>query len=575
MLSNQDIAQMFARIADALEVQGANRFRINAYRKASDTLAALTVGLATLREQDDLTNLPNIGATSAQIINELLDQGYSPIYDALMTQVPPGLLDLLRVPAIGPKTAARLYHDHGISDLQALYAAAKSGTLREIKGFGAKTEARIVQSIDEWVQRTPRLRLVDAMRVMHELVASLTQLQPVSHVAPAGSVRRGCATVGDLNLVVAASSPSDALAAISTLPQVAAASVDAGIMELRLHNGMQVRLIVVPPQQLGATLVRWTGAQAHLEQLDALLAQRGWLLDTAGLHTPAGLQPMADEAAVYAALDLDWVPPELREGWGEITAAQQHQLPRLITPQDLRADLHWHTQWSDGRATLREMAEAGRALGYTYMAVADHSAYLGVTGGLDAKRLKQQRAEIDSLNAEWAAQDVPFRLLQCCEVDILPDGSLALADAILAQLDLVIASPHVALRQERAAATERLVRAISNPHVDIIGHPTGRLLEERAGADLDMEQVIAAAAANQTILEVNAGPERLDLDGHHVRQALQAGVKISIDTDAHDPRHLAEIGLGVTTARRGWATPADVVNTWPLSELQAWLNAKS
>jgi DNA polymerase (family 10) len=328
---------------------------------------------------------------------------------------------------------------------------------------------------------------------------------------------------------------------------------------------MQASTALCSPEHWGSALLWWTGSAAHRAALQTLL-------DGSGTLTAQGLnnQGLADETAAYHALGLPWIAPELREGWGEVALAHANRLPTLIDIDDIRADLHWHTQWSDGRGTLEAMVEAGQARGYTHMSVADHSAYLGVTGGLKPKQLREQRKAIEALNSEFEAQGIAFRLLQCCEVDILPDGSLALPDEALAGLDIVVASPHVALRQDRESATARLIRAINNPYVDIIGHPTGRLLEERQGLDLDMDQVIAAAAKTDTALEVNAGPERLDLDAPLIRQALQAGVKLSINTDAHDPRHLAGIGLGVLTARRGGAQAIDVINTWNLEALIEW-----
>ncbi|MFD3166218.1 DNA polymerase/3'-5' exonuclease PolX [Herpetosiphon sp. NSE202] len=556
MLSNQAIAQVFADIADALEVIGENRFRLAAYRRASDTLAAQTTSLASLREQGSLTSLPNIGEASAAIIGELLDHGHSALADQLLEKVPPGLLQILRVPEIGPKTAARLFRDEGIQDLEALFAAAQDGRLAKIKGFGAKSAAKVLSALEALQNQVLRLRLVDALPVAEELSAALAELPSVSAAQVVGSTRRYQASVGDLNFVVATLDAAATYAAIGALAQVAQATPSAHGIQLLLHNAMNAWVVAVEPNQWGSALVYWTGSANHVADLNQLAEAQNWQLD------PSNLPDFADEAALYQALGLDWITPELREGWGEIALAQAKQLPTLLEQSAIISDVHWHTTWSDGGASLREMVLAGIAKGYRYMAVADHSAYLGVTGGLDGERLLSQRAEIDELNQQLAAEGHDFRLLQSCEVDILPDGSLALPDEVLAKLDLVVASPHVALRQARAESTARMLRAINNPYVTIIGHPTGRILNGRAGADYDMAQIIAAAAATGTVLEVNAGPERLDLDAVHVRAALAAGCNISINTDAHATAGFNNLFYGVVTARRGGVSNQQVINTW-------------
>ncbi len=558
MLSNQAIAQVFADIADALEVIGENRFRLAAYRRASDTLAAQTTSLASLREQGLLTSLPNIGEASAAIIGELLDHGHSALADQLLEKVPAGLLQILRVPEIGPKTAARLFHDEGIQDLEALFAAAQDGRLAKIKGFGPKSAAKILSALEALQQQVLRLRLVDALPVAQDLSATLAELPSISAAQVVGSTRRYQATVGDLNFVVATLDQAATYAAIGELPQVAQSTPSDNGLRLLLHNGMNAWVVAVAPNQWGSALVYWTGSPSHVAGLNQLAAAQNWQLD------PSDLPDFAAEAEVYSALGLDWITPELREAWGEIALAQTKQLPSLLEQSAIISDLHWHTTWSDGSASLRDMVLAGIAKGYRYMAVADHSAYLGVTGGLDGERLLAQRAEIDALNQQLAAEGHDFRLLQSCEVDILPDGSLALPDQVLAKLDLVVASPHVALRQARAESTARMLRAINNPFVTIIGHPTGRILNGRAGADYDMAQIIAAAAATGTVLEVNAGPERLDLDAAHVRAALAAGCRISINTDAHGTGGFNNLFYGVVTARRGGVVNQQVINTWDI-----------
>ncbi|HEY1015229.1 MAG TPA: PHP domain-containing protein, partial [Herpetosiphonaceae bacterium] len=455
--------------------------------------------------------------------------------------------------------------------------AASEGRLRTVKGFGAKTEARILEAIARYQSRSGRLRLGDALPIAEELVAALRNAAEADQLALAGSLRRGDSTVRNLDLVAAAADPAALLAAFTALPQVAAVvSSGAGSAAVTLHNGFQADLAVVAPGHWGTALQFRTGSREHHALLAPLAAARGLAFGANGLRDAQGApdgapSPFASEEEVYAALGLPWIPPELRNGWDEVERALAGTLPALLEQRELRADLHWHTEWSDGRAPLRAMAEAGRLLGYSHMSVADHSAYLGVTNGLDPARLRAQRAEIDALNAEFAAQGLGFRLLQGCEVDILPDGSLALPDETLAELDVVIASPHTGLRQPRAESTARLIRAIQHPHVDLIGHPTGRLINERDGADLDMEAVLDAAAAAGTALEINASPERLDLDAPLARQALRRGIRLSINTDAHAPGHLAAVGLGVLTARRSGARAEDILNTWSYEQLTDWL----
>jgi DNA polymerase (family 10) len=339
---------------------------------------------------------------------------------------------------------------------------------------------------------------------------------------------------------------------------------------VRLHNGKACSLYAATPDAWGAALVMWTGSVAHRERLQNLAEQRGLALREDGLWRGDERVPAPAEAAVYAALGLPFVEPELREDWGEIEAALAGKLPVLILPADIRGDLHTHTSWSDGSGTVAEAAEAAYRRGYSYYAITDHGFYMGMVNGLDATRLKAQRAEIDAVNADMRRRGIVFRLLQGSEVDILPDGTLALPDDVLATLDWVVASPHVSLRQDRQIATERLIRAIRNPYVDCIGHPTGRLLLRREGADLDMEAVLAAAAEQGVVLEIDGSYPRLDLDARHVKRALELGIKIAVDSDAHHPRELDGIDYGVLTARRGWATRADVINTWNWEEIEAY-----
>ncbi|HNP73035.1 MAG TPA: PHP domain-containing protein, partial [Kouleothrix sp.] len=395
----------------------------------------------------------------------------------------------------------------------------------------------------------------------------------VGEAAYTGSLRRGRETIGDIDLLAATSDPAATVQAFTSLPLVARVeSSGAEKATVFLHNGLQADLLALDPAMWGSALQHFTGGKAHNIRFREIALAQGLSFSEHGFKRADGsLLLCATEEQVYAAVGLPWIPPEIRENAGEFEAAAAGRVPRLVELGDIRADLHMHSDWSDGKASIRAMAEAAIARGYSHVALTDHSAFLGITNGLDAERLRSQAGEVAALNAEYAAAGVNFRILRGIEVDITADGGLALPDDVLAELDVVVASPHVKLSQPPEQATERLLRAIRNPHVDIIGHPTGRLIDSRPGAEIDIDAVARAAADTGTLLEVNAGPERLDLDAPSVRRALELGAKITIDSDAHHPDNLPWLRLGVLTARRGWARAEDVANTWSLAELQRWL----
>ncbi len=568
-LSNRDVAHIFQAIADSMEILGEDRFRILAYRRASDAIGDLPLPLADYQARHALEDIPGIGKTIAEKIGVLLDTGTLPLYERLKSQIPAGVLDLLRVPEIGPRTAKRLYDELGIASLDDLRAMVDAGRLREVKGFGAKTEQRIRQGLEMLSQREQRVLMPHAMSTAETLIAALREVFVDLRVTAVGSLRRACPTVGDLDLLAAQDDTAAVVQAFIALPQVAEVLMS-GVMKASvvLHSGLQADLLVVPPPQWGSALQHFTGSQAHNIRLRELALERGLSFSEHGFRQADGtLMTCADETQVYATLGLPWIPPELREDRGEFAAARSGTLPNLITLADLRGDLHMHSTWSDGRASIAQMAATAHALGREYITITDHSAYLGVTGGVDAARLRDQAAEIAALNAEYAARGEAFRILHGVEVDITPDGSLALPDAALADLDLVVASLHVSLRQPRDQITARLLQAIANPHVDIIAHPTGRILERREGADLDLEVVFQAAAANGTLLEINSNPERLDLDALHARRALELGVTLVVNSDAHHPDELNQLRYGILTARRAWASAAQVANTWPVEQV--------
>jgi DNA polymerase (family 10) len=573
MLSNREIADVFYAIADTMEVLGEDRFRTQAYRRAGDAIVELPAPLSSYRERDELEAIPGVGKAIAEKIRELLDTGKLAFYERLRAKVPASVLEMLHVPNMGPRTVGRLYTELGIASLADLKAAAESGKLKGVKGFGPKTVEGILQGITAVEQRDRRTLLINALNAAESLIGALRAAAPVREVTFAGSLRRARPTIGDLDILAAADDPAAVVRAFTTLPMVTRVeSAGSEKATVYLHNGLQADLIALSPAMWGSALQHFTGSKAHNIRFRELALARGLSFSEHGfLRSDGTLLTCATEEEVYAAIGLPWIPPEIREDAGELDAARGGRLPHLIELSDLQADLHMHSTWSDGKASIREMAEAARARGYRYMAITDHSAYLGVTNGLDAARLKQQAAEVAGLNAEFKSHGHDFRILRGIEVDITAEGSLALPDDVLADLDIVVASPHVSLRQPVEQATERLLRAIRNPHVDIIGHPTGRLIGSREGAEIDLDAVGRAAAETGTLLEVNSGPDRLDLEAPSVRCVLELGARITINSDSHHPDNLPWIRLGVLTARRGWAEAEDVANTWDVGRLLEWV----
>lgn len=576
MLNNQEIAQIFEDVANLLEIRGDNIHRVLSYRRAGESIRALGRELPELRAQDKLTDIAGIGKTLAEKIEEMLDTGKLNFYERVAADVPPSLLELTKVEGLGPKRIKLVYDQLGVTNLAELEAAGKAGQLRGLPKMGQKSEENILKSIEALRKyQDNRYPVGEVWPLAQKILAILAQLPGVKKTAVAGSTRRYRDTIGDLDLLLAADDAAVVMKAFCELPLADAVEVRGPTRSrIVLSNGLGVDLRVLPEENWGTLLSYFTGNQAHNVRLRELAQRKGLSLNEYSFTKVNTGEDIlcATEEEVYALLDLPYIPPTLREDWGEIEAARQGILPELVTRSNILSDLHMHTTWSDGRLSVLEMAQAAQAQGLQYIAITDHSASLGIANGLSVERLQAQAAEIAAAN-EIMGPD--FTILHGTEMEIKADGTLDFPDDVLAELDFVIASLHVSLSQPREQITERLLNAIRNPYVDMIGHPTGRLLPGRPGAELDMDKVFAAAREHNTILEVNANPHRLDLKDSYVRRALELGVKLAINTDAHHSEHLGLLSYGIATAQRGWATPADVVNCWSLANFRTFLQKRS
>ena len=584
-MTNADVAALFDRLADLLEYDGENAFRIRAYRAAARTIADQVDSLESIRgdEARSLTDLDGIGRDLATKIETILNTGKLPLLEELSARVSVGVFDLLRVPGLGPKKVRLLVDSLEIDSLDALEAACRAATVRGVKGFGEKTEAMILKNI-AFVRgaAVPRQLWEEADQVVTDIVAWMRGCPAVERIEAAGSWRRGCETVGDIDLVAVA---TDAAPVMEHFRRWAHAveGIVAGPTKssIRGPRGLQFDLRVVGAPSFGAAWQYFTGSKEHNIRLRSWARERGWSLNEYGFQpvgasAPAAPPPAATEAEVYGALGLAWIPPELREGRDEVLLAAEGRLPFLIEEQEIRGDLHMHTTDTDGEDTLVEMVRGARERGLEYVAITDHGQRVTMARGLDKTRLLGQWDRIDRLNETLAADGpAPIIVLKGIEVDMLERGGLDLPDDVLSRADWVVASLHYGQSQPRDRITERILEAIRHPAVRVIGHPTGRLINRRPAYDVDMEAVIAAAAAAGKFLEINAHPSRLDLDDHHAAAARRAGVRMVISTDAHSVRGLGVMRCGVLQARRAGLTRADVVNTLGWSDFRRLLGGRS
>jgi len=570
ILTNQELADTFDRIANLLEIKGEIIYKTLAYRKAAESLRAFPEEASILYAQNNLTDIPGVGKAIAEKISELLTSGQLGFLLRLEEEVPPSLTDLLQVPDVGPRKVALFWKQAGVTTLPELEAAARSGKLRSLPGMGEKSEARVIDGI-EALKRRPKRRLLGNVRpVALDLLEWLRSLPGVEQAETAGSLRRWKSTIGDLDLVAASRSPADVMAAFITLPQVLRVVAHGeNKTSVELKDGLNIQLWVQPPERFGTLLQFVSGSKDHNVRLRELAQKKKLSLSEQAITDSEGLERRyAAEEEVYAALGLPWIPPELREDRGEIQAALAGRLPQLVEVRHIRADLHTHTTWSDGVASVQQMAEAAIQRGRKVLAITDHSGGLAIAQGLTVERLRQQRLEINQVQQRLGDA---ILLLQGSEVEIRADGSLDYPDEVLAGLDIVIASIHTSLRQERAVITARLLNAMRNPHVDVIGHPSGRLMPNREGADLDWEQVLATAKETGVALEIDAHPSRMDLDEVYARRASEMGILLTIDTDAHATDQLDLMEYGVSVARRAWVGPESILNTWETEKLLSFL----
>ncbi|MEX0692585.1 MAG: DNA polymerase/3'-5' exonuclease PolX [Gemmatimonadales bacterium] len=571
-MENVEIAATFEEVADLLEITGANPFRVRAYRNAARTIESHATPMRTLvAEHADLTELPAIGKDTAKYIGELVVKGRLSVLEELAEEVPRSLVELMRLPGLGPKRARKLWEEIGVETVADLRRAAEAGEVANLSGFGDKTQERILKGIAALEQRQGRLRLADADQIVAPLLAWLRADPAVDRVEVAGSMRRRLETIGDIDLLAIATNADAAMARFTSYGRVRTVEM-AGPTRgtVVLDSGLQVDLRILPPDDYGAALQYFTGSKEHNVALRTRAVGMGLKVSEYGVFRDEERVAGATEDDVYAALDLPWMPPELRENRGEIEAAAGNRLPTLVALEDMRGDLQMHSTWSDGRQSLREMAEGCRAKGYAYMAITDHSKNLAMTGGLDAKRLKEQWVELDDVRSQ-----VPeLMIFRSMEVDILRDGSLDLEDELLAQLDLVLVSVHTLLDLPQAAQTARVLRALQHPSVHIFAHPTGRLINQRDPIQVDMDEIFACAAETGIALECNAHPNRLDLKDTHLQAAKERGIPIVISTDAHQVRELNLMRYGVEQARRGWLEPDDVLNTRTREAFTGWLAAR-
>jgi DNA polymerase (family 10) len=573
-MTNQEIAEILVHISEILDIQGENPFKIRAYIKASQTLEGLTYELSSLEDKNKIKELPGIGEGIAKKIKELLETGKLKYYEDLKKSEYAPLTEFLKIPGMGPKHAKLVYDELRVNTVEGLTKAAEKGRLKELPGLGEKVEQNILQGIQQVQKYKERLPLAFIYPRAQDILNELKKVKEIKQMTLAGSLRRMRETIADADILVASNKPKPVMDAFVKLPQaskvVAKGSTKSSITT---KDGFQVDLRVVKPESFGAAQHYFTGSKSHNIRIRSLGVDKGLKVNEYGVFRGERSIAGKTEESVFKAVGLPYIPPELREDQGEIEAGLENQLPGLIELKQLKGDLHVHSDWTDGNNSIEEMAKAARKRGYQYVAICDHSPTIGITNGLTPERLKKQMKEIDKLNRKMTGKKggKSFKILKGIEVDIKSNGKLDLDNDLLKELDIVVAAVHTKFGQPRDEMTRRIVKAIENPHVDIIAHPTGRLIGKREPYQVDLDKLMDACKACGKALELNAYPERLDLSDLNCRKTKEKGVKIAISTDAHRDKHLDWISFGIATARRGWIEPGNVINTLFLSQLLKWL----
>ena len=575
-MTNLEIARIFSEIADILEIREENPFKVRAYRRVTQLLESLPQEVEEIYKRGELHNLPGVGASIAEKIKEIIETGKLKYHEELKKNIPSGLLEMLRIPEMGPKTVALVYKKLGISTIEELEKAAREKKLRNLYGLGPKTEENIIKGMSLIKKRKERIPLHEALVLAEDIIKRLKESGKVKRITYCGSVRRRKETIGDIDILATSSDPSQVMEVFTSLPLVkevvAKGHTKSSIL---VGEGRQVDLRVVEEESFGAALHYFTGSKSHNIRVRELGVRKGLKINEYGVFVRKKEKDERiggrEEEEVFTYVDLPYIPPELREDWGEIEAAQKGRLPKLIELKEIKGDTHVHTRWSDGANTVREVVIAAREKGYEYIGICDHSQSLKVAGGVSKENFFQRIEEIRKIDQEITE----VKVLAGAEVDILPDGSLDYPDELLRELDIVIASVHSKFKQDEDSMTRRIMKAMENPFVDIIGHPTGRLLGEREAYKVNMEKLLQYAVQTGTAMEINAYPDRMDLKDTHVRMAKDMGVKLVIGTDAHHLLQLDWIKYGVWVARRGWLESKDILNTLPFQEFFTLLKKRS